>query len=526
MIYGNTAGIKRALLWQLDEMIGNQDKNLFADREVLLFLAQLTTKYNREFSVFINQAGKILAFAVGDFSTVKLPNLSQKRSKAGFSGIRCIHTHPSGSSDLSSADLSALKANSYDAMCAVGVREGKPISSSVALMGETGIQVFKYKGLDFDDDFLLSEINHAKNTLKPQVKVEEGAEKRALLVHCSQEKDAEYSLDELASLAKTLGIEPKARIIQRRSQPDREFFVGSGKLGELAMACQVGGLGLIIFDHQLSNLQTAKIQEALGITVLDRPTLILDLFAKHAVTSEGKLQVELASLRHLLPTLTGQGVSMSRQRGGLYAMGGSGETKLEIDRRVIRARINALSEKLDKIKDRNDQRRDNRKKRGVKTVAIVGYTNAGKSTLMNKITKAGVLEEDKLFATLESVSRNVWQEEGEYLLTDTVGFISRLPHEFVDAFKSTLDEARYADLLLVVVDASDAMMHSRYQVVEKVLTEIGAGHVEKIIVYNKCDKGVADNFLPTNQNSVKISAKTGEGLDLLRKMIVEKLFGR
>ena len=145
---------------------------------------------------------------------------------------------------------------------------------------------------------------------------------------------------------------------------------------------------------------------------------------------------------------------------------------------------------------------------------------------MNKITKAGVLEEDKLFATLESVSRNVWQEEGEYLLTDTVGFISRLPHEFVDAFKSTLDEARYADLLLVVVDASDAMMHSRYQVVEKVLTEIGAGHVEKIIVYNKCDKGVADNFLPTNQNSVKISAKTGEGLDLLRKMIVEKLFGR
>ena len=258
---------------------------------------------------------------------------------------------------------------------------------------------------------------------------------------------------------------------------------------------------------------------------MDRPSLILDIFAKHAVTNEGKLQVELASLRHLLPTLTGQGASMSRQRGGLYAMGGSGETKLEIDRRVIRARISALSEKLEKIKSRNDQRRDKRRERGVKTVAIVGYTNAGKSTLMNKMTKAGVLEEDKLFATLESVSRNVWQEEGEYLLTDTVGFISRLPHEFVDAFKSTLDEARYADLLLVVVDVSDPQIHARYQVVENVLQEIGAGNVDRIIVYNKCDKGIADGFLPSGHNSVRISAKNGEGLDKLRKAIVEKLFG-
>ena len=512
-------------MWQLDEMIGNQDKNLFADREVLLLLCQLTTKYNREFSVFINRVGKILAFAVGDFATVKLPDLSQKRSKNGFSGIRCVHTHPSGSSELSAADLSAMKANAYDAMCAVGVMDGKPFSSSVALMGERGVEVFKYKKLDFDDDFLLSEIEHVKNNCKPEVKKEGGTEKRALLVHCSQDKDAEYSLDELASLAKTLGLVPVSRIIQRRAQPDREFFVGSGKLGELAMACQINQLGVIIFDHQLSNLQSAKIESALGITVLDRPSLILDIFAKHAVTNEGKLQVELASLRHLLPTLTGQGASMSRQRGGLYAMGGSGETKLEIDRRVIRARISALSEKLEKIKSRNDQRRDKRRERGVKTVAIVGYTNAGKSTLMNKMTKAGVLEEDKLFATLESVSRNVWQEEGEYLLTDTVGFISRLPHEFVDAFKSTLDEARYADLLLVVVDVSDPQIHARYQVVENVLQEIGAGNVDRIIVYNKCDKGIADGFLPSGHNSVRISAKNGEGLDKLRKAIVEKLFG-
>jgi len=523
MIYGNVEGIKRATLWQLKDMETDYDKTIFIDREVLAFVSELTTKYNREFSVFITRNGRIVAFGVGDCSTVKLADLSKKRSTKGLNGIRCIHTHPNGDSSLSDADLSALKANRFDCMCAVGVSSGKAKELSAGYLTATSIEVLRYKG-EFDDDKLLEKIESSEGAVKTIKPVSEDNKKRAILVHCSGDKDAEDSLNELSALAKTLDIIEVARVIQKKERPDNEYYVGSGKLQEIAMLCQVKEAGMVIFDHQLNSLQIARIGDLLGCDILDRPGVILDIFAKHAVTNEGKLQVELARMKHLLPTLVGQGKGMSRQRGGLYAMGGGGETKLEIDRRHIRARIDALTEKLDKVKLRNDDRRDKRREKGIKNVAIVGYTNAGKSTLMNRITKAAVLEEDKLFATLDSVSRNVWQPEGEYLLTDTVGFINRLPHEFVEAFKSTLDEARYADLLLVVLDVSDPLYLSRYDVVMSVLDEIGAGDINKIVVYNKIDNKKEDFVAPVSQNTVKISARTGEGIEELRTLIVKNLF--
>ena len=255
--------------------------------------------------------------------------------------------------------------------------------------------------------------------------------------------------------------------------------------------------------------------------MIDRTFLILDIFAQHATTNEGKLQVELARLRHQLPLVVGRDQGYSRQRGGTHSMAGAGETQAEQDRRTLRRRIGALQEKLDKLQAQRDDRRTQRTRSGLKSVVIVGYTNAGKSTLMNALTKAGVLEEDKLFATLDAVSRTVWDEGYRYLLTDTVGFIRRLPHEFVEAFKSTLDEARYCDLLLHVVDASSPRCATEYDVVREVLASIGAT-APVLTVFNKHDRGVAD-ALPPVPDSVAISAKTGEGLDLLRQRIKQAL---
>ncbi len=525
MIYGNTEGIKRAVLWQLKDLETDYDKNLFVDRDVLALMAELTSRYNREFSVFITRGGRIVGFGIGDCSTVKLPDLSQKRGKKGLNGIRCIHTHPNASGELSAPDVSALKAAKYDCMAAVGVTDKRVTDLYAAFLEGDSVVCLRYKGADFDDDRLMDRITEAEHSTKGAAVAQDVAPNhRALLIHCSQAKDAQSSLSELSALAATLDYEPVYSVIQRKDRPDKEFFVGSGKLKELSLICQVNRIATVIFDHQLSSLQVAKIEEELGLTVIDRPTLILDIFAKHATTAEGKLQVELAALKHLLPTLSGQGKALSRQRGGLYAMGGGGETKLELDRRHIYDRINLITDKLEKVKQRQDERRNKRREKGVKNVVIVGYTNAGKSTLMNRITKAGVLEENKLFATLDSVSRNVWQDRGEYLLTDTVGFINRLPHEFVDAFKSTLDETRYADLLLLVADASESELSAKYDVVIKVLEEIGAGAIPRITVYNKCDAQKEEIILPVALDSVRISAKTGEGIEELRALIVEKLF--
>lgn len=524
MIYGNTKGIKRVILEELERLEGDYDRTLLIDRDVLSFVCNLTEKLNREISVFISRGGRILAIGIGDSTTVPLANVSKKRGDKRLNGVRVVHTHPNGVSRLSSVDISALKANRFDCLCAVGVVNGEPSGLESAYLSSDGVKRVYYSGGDFDDDKLLAQIYESENESKLSggFSTEKG---RALLVHTSSDPDIDDSLDELASLAKTLGLKPVERLVQKRDRPDTQYYVGSGKVEEIALICQVNEIDTVICDHGLTGVQFKNLSDALGLVILDRSTLILEIFSKNATTNEGKLQVQLARLCYELPMLIGSNSGMSRQRGGLFAMGGSGETKLETDRREIRRRISELREKLKTVENTRDSRRRTRMLNGVKNVVIVGYTNAGKSTLMNYITKAGVLEENKLFATLDSVSRSVWDNGCQYLLTDTVGFIKRLPHEFIDAFKSTLDEARYADLLLIVVDVNSPKLVDEYDVVRKVLCEIGAESIPSIVVYNKCDlKSPEGIYLPKVVDSVNISARSGEGVTALKEKIKEILF--
>jgi GTP-binding protein HflX len=487
---------------------------------VLATVAGISARLNREISVFISRNGRLLAVGIGDSTTVPLAEFSEKRGTKGFIGVRCIHTHPNGNAKLSDVDISALISRRYDCIASVGVKENFITGMEVAyIRGKDTETVYIDEAIP--DQRLLALIEQCES--ESMTEKYEGEAKRSLLVHASSDLNAEYSLGELDNLARTMGLNPVEKVIQKREKPDKEFYIGSGKVKELALLCQVKMIEVVIFDHQLSGLQHKNLAEALNRVIIDRSVLILDIFAKNATTNEGKLQIELARLKYRLPMLTGQGIEMSRQRGGLYALGGGGETKLELDRRNIRRSIASIREKLDKLGSVRDIRRQKRKNAGLKSVVIVGYTNAGKSTLMNYITKAGVLEEDKLFATLDSVGRSVWDNGKEYLLTDTVGFINRLPHEFIEAFKSTLDEARCADLLLHVVDKSSPYYMSEYDTVLSVLKDIGADNIPVITVYNKADKS-GETLLPTYADAVTISAKTGDGVDELKRLIVKKLF--
>lgn len=351
---------------------------------------------------------------------------------------------------------------------------------------------------------------------------------KAILVLVTKEKVGEDFFDELELLCKTAQIDVVGTMVQHTQNVNPIYYMGTGKIEELKAAVNELNASLVIFDNQLNGIQFNNTEKVLGVDVIDRNMLILQIFAMHASSNEGKLQVELAYKKYCLPKLMGKGMVLSRQGGGGGGGGGArrgaGEQKLELDRRTIREEIRNLQTEIKKLGAERDIRRKQRINSGIKTVSIVGYTNAGKSTLMNAMTKAGVLVEDKLFATLDPVSRKIWLgEDKEILLTDTVGFISRLPHEFIDAFKSTLEETKYADLILHVVDASSDKLEEQLDVVLSVLKSIGVENKPIITVYNKIDK-VLEFFEPVKINSVKISAKCGQNLEELRSLIVKNLF--
>ncbi len=335
------------------------------------------------------------------------------------------------------------------------------------------------------------------------------------------EYDAESSIDELEELAHTAGAEVFAKLIQKRDKPDNATYLGEGKLWELKNICDNNNVDLLIFDGELTPSQQRNIEKFTDIRVIDRTMLILDIFALNARTGEGKLQVELAQLKYSLPRLGGKGTEMSRLGGGIGTRG-PGESKLESDRRHIHRRINALEEQLKTLSKRRKLLRERRKKNSVTTVAIVGYTNAGKSTLLNALTNAGVLAENKLFATLDPTSRGLKLPDGRtVLLVDTVGFISRLPHDLVEAFKSTLEEVVYADLILNVCDASSGEYEDHISVTKQVISELGASDKPVLTVYNKCD--LVPHLVFFGENNVRISAKEGRGLQNLLEKICTML---
>jgi GTPase len=333
----------------------------------------------------------------------------------------------------------------------------------------------------------------------------------------STDGDTEASLDELALLIDTAGADEAGRLVQRREHPDHTWFIGKGKVDELKDICLAVDADTVVFENELAPAQQYNLEKVLGRTAIDRTAVILDIFAQNAHTLEGKAQVELALLRYRLPRLRrGASAKLSQQRGGVGSRFGSGETKLEVDRRRIMRRISKLESELKDLSATRDLQRKSRSRSGLAAVTIVGYTNAGKSTLLNHLTHAGVLVEDRLFATLDPTTRRLSLPGGEpVLITDTVGFVRNLPHGLVEAFKSTLEVAGRGDYLVHVVDCTAADPEGQISAVREVLSEIGAAHLPELLVFNKCDAepDVAKNLVDRHEGSVAVSALSGEGID-------------
>lgn len=339
--------------------------------------------------------------------------------------------------------------------------------------------------------------------------------------------DAQRSLEELAALAEANGMEPVGEVLQKRDAIDVATVLGEGRVAEAKLVCQNLHAEVAIFDGELSGSQIRNLEQALEVEVIDRTMLILEIFSSRAITNEGKLQTELATLRYRLPRLTGLGQSLSRQGGGGGGGGGArrgaGESKLEYDRRHLRRRIDALSQRLKELEARRGENRRARQKSGVPVISLVGYTNVGKSSLLNRLCGADVLEADMLFATLDPTARKLTLPSGlTVVAVDTVGFVSRLPHHLVDAFKSTLEETAYSDVIVKVADASDPQREEQLAVTDEVLEQLGCAGIPQITVYNKCDKG-ALSFAP---GVLLTSARTGLGLNALLEELDRQLSSR
>lgn len=343
-----------------------------------------------------------------------------------------------------------------------------------------------------------------------------------------EENADEDTMEELSALVETAGGETVGIVLQNRPSPDPRTFIGEGKVAEVQLYCENTGATMVIFDNDLSPSQMRVLTELLGVQVLDRCGLILDIFAQRAKTKEGRLQVELAQYQYLLPRLTGMWTHLERQAGtsgkGPIGSKGPGETQLETDRRHIRRKIDKLREDLEEVRRVRATQRQRRQKNEIPVVAIVGYTNAGKSTLLNHLTGAGIPANNRLFDTLDTTSRLLTVSDTlDVVISDTVGFIRKLPHQLVEAFKATLEELEYADLLLHVIDVSNPEWQQQAAVVENLIRELGAGELPRIDVFNKSDRLPAGEIMPHGADICSISAKTGEGVDKLLEMIAERL---
>ena len=528
-IHGNIAGIRDTILEDMLSLYDEtQSSGVFVSYTLLEKMAAFTGRIGREISVYLSRSGAVADVSVGDATTVSMPDMRLVRNIDRLAGVRCIHTHPNGSGYLSDVDLGTLNSMRLDAMAAVGVRDGLPTSVYVAFVGEMEGEERKpviYGPMRADrlpQDALLNALIEADNRLKaPAYAVTAAEPERAVLVGIDND-DGYDTLEELKALADTAGVNVVHIERQRKRPIDNGTYIGSGKADELRLIGSATEADVFIFDDELSAIQIRNLESILGAPVIDRTMLILDIFATRATTREGKLQVELSQLKYRLPRLLGVGVAMSRQGASGVGMRGPGEKKLEIDRRRIRRRIFELEQELKEVEKQRSVRRSVREKSEVPIVALVGYTNAGKSTLLNVLSSSDVLAEDKLFATLDPVVRSITLPNGTpCLLSDTVGFINKLPHELVEAFKSTLEEVKNADLILHIVDASCPYYDVQMRVTEQVLGSLGAADTPVIEVYNKCDLLTA---IPRErEHAAAISAKTGKGIDTLLEKIETEL---
>lgn len=541
-IKGNIKGIRDSVIAELQKMYDMQSPQLVS-QELAVKLADITEYINREISVYITRSGQIIEIAVGDNATVELPSFSGRRGAGRLSGIRCIHTHPGGNPYLSGVDISALKNNKYDAMVAIGVVSPDFTKSELTFGLITGIDSNEnytaecYGPYSIEDAENINFVNTV-STIERILDKQTGTaslqvmSERAILIGMEWGRNdslwtVDDSLEELKQLADTAGATVIKKFIQKRPKPDPAFFIGRGKVQELALYAQQENIDLCIFDDELSPAQQRNIESVMGIRILDRTALILDIFAQRARTNEGKLQVELAQLQYTLPRIMGKGLMLSRLGGGIGTRG-PGETKLEVDRRRIRDRIAFIKDQIEKVKAVRSLHRSKRKKNNVFEVSLVGYTNAGKSTLLNTLTNSDIYAKDQLFATLDPTTRQLTlPNKQEIIITDTVGFIQRLPHQLIAAFRSTLEVVTEADLLVHVIDVSHELYKEQAAAVHEVLKEIGAETKPVITVYNKIDKLPPDSKLADRlaleEDTVCISAAKKLNLETLQQMIESHL---
>lgn len=521
----NSEGIKKSIIKRLEALKElNIDKNMLVSEAIIDEICDITEEIGKEIAVYIDRRGDVIDIGIGDENTVALKEYDRRRSDESLSCVRCIHTHPNGSGMMSEVDLSALKKMRFDVMAAIGVRNGNMTNAAMAfLAADRGKELHTVELGPYNRERLLK-INILELIQESEANIKEmrrmskdvySEAERAILVGIEDEE----ALDELRELLKTAGGVEAGRMVQSRDKKDSAYFIGKGKLKELMLMSQALDADLVVFDEELSGMQTRNLEEALGLKVIDRTQLILDIFAQRAKSKEGKLQVELAQLKYMLPRLIGLGVQMSRTGGGIGTRG-PGEKKLEIDRRRIRDRINDLQDEIKQLKKHRSLQRENRSSSKVFQVCLVGYTNAGKSTLLNSLSNSDIYAEDQLFATLDPTFRKVMLANGkEVLVTDTVGFIRKLPHDLIDAFKSTLEEVLYADLLVHVIDGSNEDYELQARVVTEVLKELGAVEKDIIFAVNKIDKCNESHLkqlqIPGKGSVVFISASQRIGLDAL-----------
>lgn len=524
-IYGNTLGLKANEQHRLRNTYRRRvAPNEIVSPELARHLTELSSETNRQVGVLINRKGEIEYVVVGNAHKLELPDIGRARAgQVRLRGLRLVHTHLK-SEPLTKDDLTDLALLRLDMVAAVGVgHEGLPgVLHYAHLVPENGTGEFwRVTTLpnvhntqpDLVDtlDALEEEFNR-----KAAARAVGGREKAILVAVCldGHRGRAEASLAELKELARTAGVEVIDSVLQVRREADPRYLIGRGKLEDLNLRSMQSMVDVLIFDKDLTPSQGRHIGEATSLKVLDRTQLILDIFAQRAQSAEGKLQVELAQLKYRLPRLVQSDDSLSRLAGGIGGRG-PGETKLEIDRRRVRERITHLEKRIDAVSRERSVRRAQRNRRELPVISIVGYTNAGKSTLLNAITNADVLAENKLFATLDPTSRRLrFPQEREVIITDTVGFIRDLPKDLVAAFRATLEELYDASLLLHVVDAADPARDEQVEAVEGILGSLGLMEKPRLMVWNKADLLSAEDIeaLLRSRGGVAISAGTREGL--------------
>ncbi|BCA79227.1 GTPase HflX [Desulfuromonas sp. AOP6] len=508
MIHGNVTGLKPSQLKAL-ERIANRRVPVgeVVTAELARYLTERSFEIGRQLAIIVDRQGVVLYVIVGDDREIVIPDLSSYAlGRSGLRGLRCIHTHLKGES-LSQDDLTDLALLRLDLMMVLTVgQQGlpdkihyahllppNPEGKSVEVLSAPSIYA-----LDLDAAaFFRSLDEELERKMAETIDLADTREK-AILISVSQQgrQQVEDSLDELAELARTADVLVVDRVMQRPRQLNPKYLMGEGKVKEVVIAALQQGATLLIFDQDLSPTQVRSLSAITELKVIDRSQLILDIFAGRAHTLDGKVQVELAQLKYILPRLMGKGTAFSRLMGGIGGRG-PGETKLEIDRRRIRDRISRLEKQLQNLEKGRRQRRQRRIRTDVPIISIVGYTNAGKSTLLNALTQSQVLTEDLLFATLDTATRRLrFPMEREVIITDTVGFIRHLPKSLMGAFKATLEELEDADLLLHVVDLSNPRFEEQMDAVEKILTDLELHRIPRLLVFNKIDLVPAEEISP------------------------------